>query len=386
MKSQVRIIAFALLLFSSACSQSPTSPSQVSPTSVTAEPSAATFGVLAPQAANLTLDWATLTQNPGAALPLTIGKDPPGAPLNLAFGVSGTTVTLTWGPPGSGPTTASYVLQAGTGPGLSNVVNFNTGSTAGTFTATSVPSGTYYVRVRAANVDGLGDASNEVTIVVGSGPCLPPVAPTDLTGSASGNEVTLRWNDVAGAIAFIIEAGTSPGATNAAVVDTGSTATSFAAAAPAGTYYIRVRVRTACGTSAVSNEVSVTVGGVPVPTTVTGNWTGVSPDGLVLPPDTSSPCSLAWDLFLAITQDGTAASGTMTFRLRETRCGNETETATIPLVNGVVQNGIISFVTSDAEGSISFSGTVTASRMSGTVTFRDEQGRFQGTGQWAVNR
>ena len=61
--------------------------------------------------------------------------------------VSGSSVTITWSRP-SGPVT-HYVLEAGSGPGLSNITVFNVGA-ATSVSVPAVPPGTYYVRVRAA--------------------------------------------------------------------------------------------------------------------------------------------------------------------------------------------------------------------------------------------
>jgi hypothetical protein len=201
----------------------------------------------------------------------------PEAPANLAFTVSGSTVILTWSPPGPGSAVDTYIVEAGSAPGLSNIIVFNIGSNATSFTATNVPDGTYHVRVRGANADGLGAVSNEVAIVVGSGPCNPSGPPT-LAGSASGSTVTLNWSGVPAAAAFIVEAGSGPGAANIAVFDTGNANTSFVATnVPNGTYYVRARVRTACGTSGVSNEIVINVGSAPPPPSggaLSGLWQG----------------------------------------------------------------------------------------------------------------
>jgi hypothetical protein len=400
----IKRIAAVLILGAvvfSACSQPPTSPSQLSPTGVSGAPWGSIFGVMDSQAAGLVLDWLTLTRSTGAAMPLPIGEDAPGAPLNLAFGVSGTTVTLTWGPPGSGPTTASYVLQAGTGPGLSNIVNFNTGSTAGTFTATSVPSGTYYVRVRAANVDGLGDASNEVTIVVMTGaPCLAPNAPSALTSSVAGASLSLSWSaPAAGCVStgYVIEAGSSPGSSNLANFNTGSTATTFSAAAvPTGTYYVRVRAANGAGVGPPSNEATVIVGTSP-PTPVNGRWVGVAPDGIIPGPPVPNDggCDTAYDLQLDLTTTGTVVTGTAITRLRDVAplCSESPGSSqTWSVINGTVGSGTISFtlqITSrppELDGYVDFSGTFTATRMTGRSVGRDDSGAPFRPGSLAVNR
>lgn len=81
----------------------------------------------------------------------------------LSFQVSGTTVSLAWTP---SPGATSYVLEAGSSPGSSNLVNSDTGTSGTTFVATGVGSGTYYVRVRAKNVCSVSGASSESTVVV----------------------------------------------------------------------------------------------------------------------------------------------------------------------------------------------------------------------------
>ena len=90
-----------------------------------------------------------------------------GAPTALSSAVNGSTVVLTWTTPaGCAPTT--YIIQAGSTPGASNLANFQTGSTATTFTAAGVGAGTYYVRVLSAIPGVLSAPSNEITVTVGT--------------------------------------------------------------------------------------------------------------------------------------------------------------------------------------------------------------------------
>jgi len=273
------VVATVALLSACGRAQNPTSPSSVT----AASPAALREGASSPapfptQTASGVVDWSLLTshtQRP--VVPQDVGFDAPSAPSNLAFTVSGTTVIFTWSPPGSGGATSSYIIEAGSASGLSDIVSFNTGSTATTLTVTSVPAGTYLVRVRARNADGTSGPSNEVTIVVdgGGGSCPAPAAPAGFGASATGNTVTLTWNAVAGALSYVIEAGSASGAGNIFTFDTNSTATSFSGNAPNSTYFLRVRVRTACGLSAASNEVALTVGGSTPPAgSLTGFWRG----------------------------------------------------------------------------------------------------------------
>ena len=123
------------------------------------------------------------------------------------------------------------------------------------------PNGTYYVRVRARNAAGFGPPSNEIVVVVGGGGCsAAPTAPGTLTFTKNGSLVTLTWGASGGAPStYLVEAGTGPGLANLVVFDIGGPGTTFAAQAPPGVYYVRIRARNACGTSAPGNEVVIPV-------------------------------------------------------------------------------------------------------------------------------
>jgi hypothetical protein len=60
---------------------------------------------------------------------------------------------------------------------------------------------------------------------------------------------------------YIVEAGASSGAANLAVIDTGTTATTFSANAVAGgRYLVRVKARNSVGAGPSSNEIGLVVG------------------------------------------------------------------------------------------------------------------------------
>lgn len=203
--------------------------------------------------------------------------------MNLVATSSGSTVTLTWGAPTSGDPVATYGIEAGSAPGLSNLAVVLTNSTATTFTATGVANGTYYVRVRAANAaNNIGPASNEVILVVGSTSCTSaPGAPTGLTNSVIGGTVTLNWNAPSGgcpATSYILQAGATSGSSALANSNVGNVASYVATGVGAGTYYVRVVAANAFGQSPASNEVVVTVG-VISGTGVTGTWRGTAVGG-----------------------------------------------------------------------------------------------------------
>ena len=86
----------------------------------------------------------------------------PTSPGTLTFSRVNRTVSLAWGAAGSA---TAYMLEAGTAPGLANILNANVG--AARSLGGPVPAGTYYVRVRGVSSCGqAGPVSNEVTVVV----------------------------------------------------------------------------------------------------------------------------------------------------------------------------------------------------------------------------
>jgi hypothetical protein len=89
----------------------------------------------------------------------------PGPPRSLIGSGSSGTVTLSWQPPISG-TVLSYVIDAGTAPGATNIGTLNNGLST-TFVRAGVPPGTYYVRVRALGPGCPPSvSSNEVAVTV----------------------------------------------------------------------------------------------------------------------------------------------------------------------------------------------------------------------------
>jgi hypothetical protein len=203
----------------------------------------------------------------------------PGTPAQLQAAVVGLEVTLTWQPPPDAASVTSYVVEAGSTAGAANLAQLNTGGTATSMTV-SAPPGTYYVRVRGWLNGAVGAASNEVVVQVNAG-CASPPAPTGLTHSLSGSIVDLNWQTVAVASTYVVEAGSGPGLSNLASIDSGSLAR-LTATAPPGTYYVRVRARNACGTSPASNEIVVVVGGCSTPTAPVGLSAGVNGSAVTL--------------------------------------------------------------------------------------------------------
>lgn len=131
------------------------------------------------------------------------GCAPPGAPQELTHTVDGSLVTLRWSPPLAGGLPATYVIEAGTRSGLSNLYNAPTGSIA-TDIAVSAPRGTYFVRLRSRNDCGVSDVSNERTIVV-SAP-QPPLIWTKTGGPLGGLGYDVRLRRDNPNVVFVTDA------------------------------------------------------------------------------------------------------------------------------------------------------------------------------------
>jgi hypothetical protein len=91
-----------------------------------------------------------------------IAPGAPNAPSAFMASGSGSTVDLRWTAPRGGEAPTSYVIEAGTAPGLSDVGRLPVGNVV-RFSTVAAP-GVYYVRVRAVNAKGAGEASNEVVV------------------------------------------------------------------------------------------------------------------------------------------------------------------------------------------------------------------------------
>ncbi len=193
----------------------------------------------------------------GRVLRIVRNVPPPAAPSNLTHGMSGRTVSLLWN--GSAGAT-QYRIEVGSQSGLTNLVNFDTGSTATSLSVANVPDGRYYVRIRAIGPGGVSGPSNEVVISVGVPPCTgPPPAPTGLTFSRTGRLVSLTWSVPSGLTGLQLEVGSGPGITDVAIFPLDPTSAGVAANVPPGTYYVRLRAINSCGSSLAANELGIEV-------------------------------------------------------------------------------------------------------------------------------
>jgi hypothetical protein len=274
----------------------------------------------------------------------------PDAPTSLRSEQFGDSVTFTWNAPLSQDPSTTYVLEAGSAPGRSDVGTLNTKSAAGSATTTNVPPGTYFVRVRTRTAHGTSAASNEIAVTVGTRDCGSiPLAPSGLTTSVTGTTIFLSWQPAIGgcpATSYLIEAGSQFGLADLAAISTGDAATSFAwTNAPNGSYVVRVRGVNATGVGPNADGVRVTVPGGPAapacsalpspPTQLAANITG-STVVLTWNPSASAPATYVLeagsasglsDLFVTVTSSAaaiavTASPGTYYMRLRaRTNCG-----------------------------------------------------------------
>ena len=172
--------------------------------------------------------------------------------------VDGGNVSLTWNAPAGGGVPGGYVLEAGSGPGLSNIATLPRANTS--FDALGVPAGTYFVRVAATSTFGTGLPSNEVSFSVGNAP--QPGPPGTPIATVTGSTVTLAWAPPAtGGVptGYTIIAGTSPGAGDAGVFPVGAATTFTATGVSRGTYFVRVAATNAAGAGPASGEVVVVV-------------------------------------------------------------------------------------------------------------------------------
>ena len=128
-------------------------------------------------------------------------------PERFTARVDGSTVSVTWHPSRNGRPALGYRLEVGSASGLTDLLTTDTPSSV--LVVPEVPPGLYFVRVRASNSAGLGEASIERVIRVGCGGA-PPV-PSGLAANVTQGVVALSWSRVDDATGYVIEAGSVTG-------------------------------------------------------------------------------------------------------------------------------------------------------------------------------
>jgi hypothetical protein len=91
---------------------------------------------------------------------------PPGPPDPLTSFVDGSFVQLLWVTPQVGGPPLTYRIEVGSAPGRSDLLVQDVPGEANGASANGVPSGTYFVRVRARNLVGTSAPSNELQVDV----------------------------------------------------------------------------------------------------------------------------------------------------------------------------------------------------------------------------
>jgi hypothetical protein len=189
----------------------------------------------------------------------------PPRPSSMQSSVSGSTVLLQWAPP-SGFAPAGYILEAGTASGLADQASFELPPTSTSYVVEGVVPGVYFVRVRARAADGqISAASNETIATVGmDAPVCSAAAsaPTDVSFAVDGSTVWLTWTPADRAVSYVVEAGSAPGLSNIAYIETQSDAAIYTSyGVDPGTYHVRIRAKNECGAaSEPSSDVVIQVG------------------------------------------------------------------------------------------------------------------------------
>ena len=126
----------------------------------------------------------------------------------------------------------------------------------------TLPTGSYYVRLRSRNALGNSASTHAVSFRIGT----QLASPTGLTADWSGTQTTLTWvassadSPEMAPTDYVLEAGTAPGLADVAA-DQSRRETSFSTDVPYGVYYVRVRAINDHGDSNPTEELVVAAPG-----------------------------------------------------------------------------------------------------------------------------
>ncbi len=181
---------------------------------------------------------------------------PPGPPQNVHATVTGIQSEITWTPPDTGGPVTTYIGQAGSTPGGSDIFNGPVGE-SNRITVATRP-GVYYARVLAQNGFGVSAPSNEIAVTVGVSCETPP--PPAITATAEGRLVRVSWSSLANTTVtgYTVLVGSRPGESDVYRLPVGL-ATQISGALQPGTYYVRVAAHVGCGAATTSIETVVRV-------------------------------------------------------------------------------------------------------------------------------
>jgi len=219
------------------------------------------------------------------------GVQPPGA--LFVSEVSGSTVTLKWDPPTSGPVPDGYVLEGGLTPG-SVLASVPTGLAAPIFTFVA-PTGSFFVRIHSLSSGTRSGPSPEVPLHVNVP--VTPGPPANLTGLVNGSSLALTWwnNFTVGPPASLlldVSGGLS------ATVPLPLQETFSFPGVPPGTYTFRLRAMNGGGTSAASNPITLNFPGAcsgpPLPPEAVIAWATGHTLSVVWGPAVSGPATTSF--------------------------------------------------------------------------------------------
>ncbi len=187
----------------------------------------------------------------------------PSTPTNLSASVSGSNATLSWTASTDAVGVSGYQIWRSTtsGSGYTQQATVSTNL----YTQSSLSAGTYYYIVKAYDAAGnVSGNSNQVTVNIASqADDSAPTAPSNLSSSVSGNNVSLSWNsstDNVGVTQYLVERSSNGGSSYSQVGTTSNTSYSMSLA-DYTTYSCRVRAQDAAGNmSLYSNVTTFTTG------------------------------------------------------------------------------------------------------------------------------
>jgi glucose/arabinose dehydrogenase len=194
---------------------------------------------------------------------ITASSFVPDPPRDLHVVVTGTTAVVRWNAPRQGAVPMQYQLEAGSFPGAANLIVVPVDASANLLSFAGVPPGMYFVRLRSIGSSGTSAPSEDVVVVVsGPGCTSSPPTPAGFAAAVNGRAVRLEWDVPAtanGPTELFIEAGSSPGAANLAIIAIDGTLRELTVNAPPGTYFVRLRGRNGCGIGPASGDIVVIV-------------------------------------------------------------------------------------------------------------------------------
>jgi hypothetical protein len=221
--------------------------------------------------------------------------------------MSANAVTFRWTPPVLGPAPKGYLLEGGATPGSTAAAIPLTAAPLSTLT---VPSGTYYVRLRSLGIGGPSGASNEIQIFVNTPTA--PSPPDRLLAAVNGSSLELSWRQT-----FL---GSAP--TALALDVTGTVAATLPLpvadslvfpSVPPGTYTLALRSLNGAVSSAPSSSVTITVpAACPGPPAVPLDVVAVVQAGVVTlawEPPSSGPAATSYVLSVGGAYVGTFGLG-----------------------------------------------------------------------------